>query len=725
MFLVDSYRPDSLAFQQQYTASEFNFLINTIKGKEELIATSMAQFVTTVKSVTAKWNEQLAEAYPQQTKALVCALHSPSPCIIEHEAMRKAYFRLYVCCLYPKVSKALSFFERTLRLMQSSRFVIKSDEKGYLLAATSSKMAIACQRYLKPAEQKLISDIRSHLGKQTDTLFTEKRKEIYLLALEIFSDKAFDEGLFSMISPFNAIVQGNSQLSDSIIFREWEPIPDDWETGIEDWEIVEDPTKCTSTLCIDEEEEAHQDLTADLTAAAIFSSGIITDNLTQSMHGEDISSQPFISAFWSQYGSEILSQGAEGLIQKLKEPALQKGFVDLYFSYIGENSESQSPLVKMLMSLCRESTDQVLPLFMNTFLKKVISELQDDFLSEGFCKLTQEAMISLCSGKSQQTMADKISLFGTALEGLQNYLCDLNTSLARIYPSGPPYLNIETEEKLLITEMQSCLHARGLPAFENSEAISKQIHQLLQEHLTNALCLDAAPTIQQKLGVFAGSLYLTHTIDRLISSESIYIFLDLYLAGSLSSPQATLLSNHFPKFDSLDPQFTENLAVGFYKMFFEICKLADAPQFLQSIFKALASDIKDKVLAAAKHTHENIYDLINESSDGFLITPLLMLNQILHNHKTFENGQKTLDQSLMTHSQMFNQVRQRVEEKMKSKPQELISGLIQQQLSPSMRLAIQLFPIDELCKKLADRLYRLSQQETLLKMSLCYLLPKK
>jgi len=738
--LIDNYHPS-----QSTTAIEIALKAISEEGDKvpqksfewaaKFIIENYERFTSTNKSKEEQFKKQLLDL---RTK-----LVSPHPKILQNNFTSQLFSRLFVRCCADQIKIYLKYFHGIF----STKIEPTINEEVHL-AGRVTDLSIPCYHLVDDETKTLMREVLSLLANITpETLKSKNRMAVYKIAISCFKeldpdkqappeyfppeDPRSDDDL--SVSESESFEESQSPLPSSPLLQHSRPIPISKRA----------PSHARRKSSLEESPDIASPMDTFFSSSKILSEiiaespGSISPENQQSRIDQFRSINAFGRSFLIHYGPHIVSGVSLALVETLRNPLKNEEFYNLLFSFINPELAKNhvSSFTEQLFLHLREALKKQMPALIKSMTMSVVDTLKDEKLGPKFAVLGLDYLTPLCFKKSNDSPDFKKQLILHILSSIKEFLTDLNSCLVEVYKNDKPQENIKDEETILIHLINRKLKSKGMriivPDHQNAAEIRKNIRGEIEDILN--LWFDsqsAEKDPKRQLMIFLLNSYLSKMIDRVLSPDTLCILINRLLDTPLTFDNSALktTSTTAKSPDLLDKKYTKNLSTLLHDLFFEIIKMGETSSILTSIIEFLEPIVKSKMKDAAKEAHKNIDEAVKkEFINDTIIGPIIFLDQFLYDKAKEESSADmfTRKPSLTKFASMtppeFKEIRQRVDKDIKRRPSEKVRELIDNNLSFPLRMGLKALNIEKFCQNLTERLYRLSQQELLMKILLSYI----
>lgn len=432
----------------------------------------------------------------------------------------------------------------------------------------------------------------------------------------------------------------------------------------------------------------------------------------------------FTRAFFVNYGPYIFSSATKAISETVQNPKKAEKLTELIFkAALPIQTQSTEGLFNFTMvSICQQIFQEAMPNLVNFASKLATPIVEDqltgpDFIHAALDYFTPMLFIK-CSKHSDLQKKVILNLF----DGVRDFLTDLN--LCNQKAASQKSKSNDFGENIVLL-MKEKMGAKKIPISKDEGA--KEVIFLQLEDALKVMVGDKV-SANESLVSFLLSTYLSCTLDRLFSSDTLCILLERLFLKPLDFSCKSLQAMQLEK-KPLNESYTKNLSEVFQSLCIEILKLAGTSNELLKIVELITPLLKGKISEYALEVHKVLDDMANtESINDALVTPIFFIDQIL-----YDKSKNVVQDSIIERRPAFlkfmnlsekelSQIKERLDHQIKNESKEKIRNLINDNLSLPLRITLNLLPTEEFCQTLTERLYLLSQNEVLLKMLLGYLI---
>ena len=440
----------------------------------------------------------------------------------------------------------------------------------------------------------------------------------------------------------------------------------------------------------------------------------------------------FGEAFIFDYGPFLISSAVSALQEGFTLPGMKEQVVDLLFKIMGaevlkeeECKDSASIFKQRLMLLAKEACRENLDSLLEEVSKAVSGFLEQSDLKKGFIEGFLDVIAPMCFVESSGGLSNHKNVIVNILKGIREFVGDLNKCISQLSSreSGP--LSIESEQYLLLELLRVKMEEKNLfcmiPPSQDPMIIQENFRKEVEDVVSIVMGLgDAESSPEQQLLHLSLSSYFSSMIKRLLSSETLMMIIHHLLKTPLD------LSKGHPetqkqdiKFE-LDPKYTETLSFHFQGIFNEILNLSGTSETIKSIVYWLNPLILPLINKGAHIFHEGMEERSKKGHlNDSIISLLMVADQLLYIEK--KENHSSLKKYFSMKSDEIQQIREDVDKQIGNRPAEFIKEMIQKNFSSVVSVALQMLQPESYFQNLVDRLYRLSQQETLLMVAFSYI----
>lgn len=660
-----------------------------------------------------------------ETTELHKLLLAPPTHILNDRPKNAIYQRLFVRCLSLETENSVIFFKK---LLSSPNSPVNITDELVVAHGKLCENAIPCFSLLPANIQQEFKNVLTLLENQPESTFTDTTKfQVYKVAAYVFTN--LNTTPAADLEDYNftdEILKVTTVDPASVKKTEDEQPP---EEPIKTEAITISPNLTDSIICPKE-----------LLQVIVRHSPPGAEQKGLNSRLEQFKSiSKFGKSLLIDYGPQILERASGALVEALKIKKNRDLFIDLLIGILipGLSSSAENPFTQKVVNVGRSALQKRMPDLINDVVGYTTKTLRDPKDGPEFVALAMEYLTPLCFQATTASPTFKKQLLVTLLSSVKDFMKDLNSSLEELAKTQKEALSPQDEELKLIHLMNSRIKAKKLPIIVpdhmNTAMMKENVlnvtQTLLKTFMSPTPDNPASFSPKQQLLLFVLSLYLHKIVDRIFSPDTLCVLIDRILENPLSL--SSTVNPPTPPLDGrLDEKYTAKLSTLFHELAIEVIKMGGTPSYLQSLIDLLEPLIKSKLNKAASEAHKSLEEVMSTPflSDT-VITPVLILDQILYNKtKPTKEGEKVQRLPVLNMMQFLSDsppdvevIRKRVNADIKKKPYANIKSLIDANVSTPVRIGLKALPIESFCQNLTDRVYKLSQQEMLMKMLFGYL----